>query len=106
MQFRPKIKQVQNHTMPSAFDTPLKGRSMDCTLHRQSDSTKQQREGHNMHGLFQPRLEHKSTVKKKNALTEVLNTYSIKVNGTKVALSRLRPQETVGLAEKYSRLIA
>ena len=65
MQYRPKIKQVQNHRMPSALDTPLKGRSIGCTLNRQSDSTKQQRDGHNMHGLFQPRLEHKSTVKNK-----------------------------------------
>ena len=46
MQYRPKIKQVQNHRMPSALDTPLKGRSIGCTLNRQSDSTKQQREGH------------------------------------------------------------
>ena len=29
----------------NALDTPLKGRSMGCTLNRQSDSTKQQREG-------------------------------------------------------------
>ena len=65
MQFLPKIKQVQNHTIPSAFDTPLKGRSMGCTLNRQSGSTKQQRDGHDMHGLFQPQLEHKSTVKTK-----------------------------------------
>ena len=65
MQFRPKIKQVQNHRMSCSLDTPLKGRSMACTLNRQSDSTKQQREGHNMHGLLQPRLEHKSTVKNK-----------------------------------------
>ena len=59
MQSRPEIKQVQNHGMPNALDTPLKGRSMGCTLNRQSDGTKQQREGHNIHGLFQ------STVKKK-----------------------------------------
>ena len=65
MQFRPKIKQVQNHRMSCSLDTPLKGRSMGCTLNRQSDSTKQQREGHNMQGLLQPRLEHKSAVKNK-----------------------------------------
>ena len=82
--------------MPSALDTPLKGRSIGCTLNRQSDSTKQQREGHNMHGLFQPRLEHKSTVNNK-CFDRGADTYSIKVNGTKAALSRLRPQETVGL---------
>ena len=38
---------------------------MGCSLNRQSDGTKQQRDGHNMHGLFQPRLENKSTVKNK-----------------------------------------
>ena len=96
MQFRPKIRQVQNHGMPSALDTPLKGRSIGCTLNRQSDSTKQQRDGHNMHGLFQWRLEHKSTVKNK-CFDRGAEHIHLKVNGTKAALSRSRTQETVGL---------
>ena len=111
MQFRPKIKQVQNHRMPSELDTPLNGRSMGCTLNRQSDSTKQQREGRNMHGLFQPRLEHKSTDKNKG-LTEVLNTYSIKKKwhqSRTITVETARnsaPGMTIDLAEKYSRSIA
>ena len=97
MQFRPEIKQVQNHRIPSALGTPLKGRSMGCTLNRQSDSTEQQREGHIICTVCFNRDLNTNLLSKTNALTEVLNTNSIKVNGTKAALSRSRPQETVGL---------
>ena len=110
MQFRLKIKQVQNHRMPSALDRPLKGRSIECTLNRQSDSTKQRREGHNMHGLFQPRLEHKSTVKNKffDRGVEHIQHQSKWHQSRTIAVETARnsgPGMTIGLAEN-SRSIA
>ena len=111
MQYRPKIKQVQNHRMPSALDTPLKGRSIGCTLNRQSDSTEQQREGHNMHGLFQPRLEHKSTVNNKcfDRGAEHIQHQSKWHQSRTITVETARnrgPGMTIGLAEKYSHSIA
>ena len=111
MQFRPKIKQVQNHRMPSALDTPLKGRSIGCTLNRQSDSTKQQRDGHNMHGLFQPRLEHKSTVKNKcfDRVAVHIQHQSKWHQSHTITVETARnsgPGMTIGLPKKYSRSIA
>ena len=111
MQYRPKIKQVQNHRMPSALDTPVNGRSVGCTLNRQSDSTKQQREGHNMHGLFQPRLEHKSTVNNKcfDRGAEHIQHQSKWHQSRTITVETARnsgPGMTVGLAEKYSHSIA
>ena len=111
MQFRPKIEQVQNHRMSCSLDTPLKGRSMGCTLNRQSDSTKQQREGHNMHGLFQPRLEHKSTVKNKcfDRGAEHIQPQSKWHQSRTITVENARnsgPGMTIGLAEKYSRSVA
>ena len=111
MQYRPKIKQVQNHRMPSALDTPLKGRSIGCTLNRQSDSTKQRREGHNMHGLFQPRLEHKSTVKNKcfDRVAVHIQHQSKWHQSHTITVEIARnsgPGMTIGLPKKYSRSIA
>ena len=111
MQYRPKIKQVQNHRMPSALDTPLKGRSIGCKLNRQSDSTKQQREGHNMHGLFQPRLEHKSTVNNKcfDRDAEHIQHQSKWHQSRTITVESARnsgPGMTIGLAETYRHSIA
>ena len=111
MQYRPKIKQVQNHRMPSALDTPLKGRSMGCTLNRQSDSTKQQRDGHNMQGLFQRRLERKCTVKNKcfDRGAEHIQHQSKWHQSRTITVETARnsgPVMTIGLAEKYSHSIA
>ena len=86
---------------------------MGCTLNRQSDSTKQQREGHNMHGLFQPRLEHKSTVKKKKKCfdrgAEHIQHQSKWHQSRTITVDTARnsgPGMTIGLAEKYSHSIA
>ena len=111
MQFRPKIRQVQNHRMPSALDTPLKGRSMGCTLNRQSDSTKQQRDGHNMQGLFQRRLEHKCTVKNKcfDRGAEHIQHQSKWHQSHTITVETARnsgPGMAIGLQKKYSRSIA
>ena len=96
--------------MPSALDTPLKERSMGCTLNRQSDSTKQQREGHNMHGLFQPRLEHKLLQKKCfDRGAEHIQHQSKWHQSRAITVETTRNSEpgmTIGLAEKCSISIA
>ena len=81
------------------------------TNKRQSDRTKPQREGRNMHSLFQPRLEHKSAVKNKcfDRGAEHIQHQSKWHQSRTITVETARnswPGMAIGLAEKYSRLIA
>ena len=84
---------------------------MGCTLNRQRDSTKQQREGHNMRGLFQSRLEHKSAVNNKcfDRGAEHIQHQSTWHQSRTITVETPRnsgPCMTIGLTKKYSHSIA
>ena len=101
--------------MESEYFSSLSGeeesKAPKSTQNRQSESTKQQREGHNMHGSFQPRLEHKSTVKNKcfDRGAEHIHHQSKWHQSRTITVETARnsgPGMTIGLAKKYSCSIA